>query len=130
MPRGRLDPNNGRTSCIDQSPLRPPEVVHGGGQFNLVVVQMEVDGQGDPTGTCCKLRPAGTTRPVGDWPKHWGGCIHEFDGHGIDAIGSDRDGEKRLTGKLDALYVHHGVEHASDDVSGAWLDPAFCSTRP
>ena len=27
-------------------------------------------------------------------------------------------------GELDALYVQHGVENASDDVSGAWLDPA------
>ena len=27
-------------------------------------------------------------------------------------------------GELDALYVQHGVEYASDNVSGAWLDPA------
>ena len=27
-------------------------------------------------------------------------------------------------GELDALYIQHGVEYASDDVSGAWLDLA------
>ena len=69
----------------------------------------------DQTGIFPKLRLAGTTRPVGGWPQHWGGCIYEFDGHGI---GNDLDGERRLAGK-----------YASPDVSGAWLDPGLVRQR-
>ena len=30
-----------------------------------------------------------------------------------------------LLDQLSALYVQHGIEAASDDVTGAWLDPAL-----
>ena len=110
--------------CQEASGGYPPEVVDNNGKFSLDGIQMEVDGKGDPTGKFRKVRPAGTTHPVGDWPDHWSDCIHEFDGHGIGAVGDDRDGGTRLMGELDALYVQHGVDYASDDVSGAWLDPA------
>ena len=66
-------------------------------------IQMEVDGEGDPTEKFRKVRPAGTTHPVGDWPDYWSDRIYEFDGHGIDAVGDDSDGEKRQMGELDAL---------------------------
>ena len=78
-----------------------------------------------PRGKFCKLRPASTTRPVGDWPDHWYDCICEFDRHGLDAVRDDMDGEKRLRGKLDALCVQHRVDYASDDISGAWLSPGL-----
>ena len=51
------------------------------------------------------------------------GIQTEVDGQGDGRNGGDRDGEKRLTGKLHALQVQHGAGHASDNVSGAWLDP-------
>ena len=111
--------------CQEAGGGYPPEVVDNSGQFSLVGIQMEVDGNGHPTGKFRKMRPAGTTSPVGDWPDHWSDCIHEFDGLSIDAVGDNRDGEKRSMGELDALYIQHGVEHASDDVSGAWLDPVL-----
>ena len=83
-------------------------------------IQMEVD-----TGKFRKMRRAGTTRPVGDWPYHWSGCIHVFDGHGIDAFPEDRIGEELLMSGLNSLYFQCGVESAYDDVSGAALDPAL-----
>ena len=30
-----------------------------------------------------------------------------------------------MADQLNALYVQHGIETASDDVSGAWLDPVL-----
>ena len=39
--------------------------------------------------------------------------------------GEDRTGEAILLDQLSALYVQHGIEAASDDVTGAWLDPAL-----
>ena len=32
-------------------------------------------------------------------------------------------------GELDAIYVQHEVEYASDDISGAWLDPVLVRER-
>ena len=49
--------------------------------------------------------------------------MHEFDGHGIEADPADRTGEIILASNLNSLYVQNGVEYASDDVSGAMLDP-------
>ena len=86
---------------------------------------MEVDGEGRHTGTFRRVRPAGTTKPAGDWPSHWSDMIHEFDGHGVNVMGDDRSGEDILADQLSALYAQHGVEMASDDVSGAWLDPTL-----
>ena len=51
--------------------------------------------------------------------------IHELDGHGIHVPGDDRSGETILLDQLNALYVQHGIDAASDDVTGAWLDPAL-----
>ena len=109
--------------CCEATGGYPPEIVNEQGEFTLDNIQIEVDGEGKSTGKFRKVRPAGVTRPPGDWPSHWADVIHEFDGHGIKADGEDRDGETILNEQLFALYVQNGVEVASDDVSGAWLDP-------
>ena len=49
--------------------------------------------------------------------------IHEFDGHGMSVPGEERSGEEIMADQLSALYAQHGVEMASDDSTGAWLDP-------
>ena len=85
---------------------------------------MEVDGEEQPTGRFRKNRPAGTSKPAGNWPGHWADPIHEFDGHGIGIEGEDRIGEELLLNELNALYVQNGIETAADDVSGSWLGPA------
>ena len=46
--------------------------------------------------------------------------IHELDGHGANVPGDDSSGEFMM-----ADHAKHGVEMASDDVSGAWLGPAL-----
>ena len=40
-------------------------------------------------------------------------------------MGDDRSGEEIVADQLSALYAQLGVEMASDDVSGAWLDPTL-----
>ena len=70
-------------------------------------------------------RPAGVLKPIGEWPEKWADYIHEIDGHGVDALPEDRQGENILINKLCSLYVQHGIEEAIDDVSGACLDPAL-----
>ena len=62
-------------------------------------------------------------KPKGDWPENWLDTVHEFDVHGIDADPLDRTGQAILNAHVSSLYVLHGVESASDDVSGADLDP-------
>ena len=110
--------------CCEASGGYPPDIVLNG-QFNLDNIQMEVDGEGRHTGKFRRARPAGTTKPAGDWPSHWSDMIHEFDGHGVNVAGDDRCGEEILSDQLSALYAQHGVEMASDDVSGAWLCPTL-----
>ena len=56
--------------CQEASGGYPPEVVDNNGKFSMDGIQMEVDGEGDPTGKCRKVRPAGTSHPLGDWPDH------------------------------------------------------------
>ena len=68
-------------------------------------------------------RPAGTLSPAGDWPAHWKDYTDEFDGHAMNVEGKDRTGENILASELSTLYVQHGIEYATDDVSGAALDP-------
>ena len=68
-------------------------------------------------------RPGETLKPKGDWPEIWLDTVREFDGHGIDSDPLDRTGELILDAHVSSLYVHHGVEYASDDVSGVDLDP-------
>ena len=51
--------------------------------------------------------------------------IHEFDGHDMNASGEDRVGESILLEQLSALYVQNGIDAASDDVTGTWLDPSL-----
>ena len=46
-----------------------------------------------------------------------------MDGHAIGVEGEDRSGEQLLNRELNTLYVQYGVEVATDDVSGASLDP-------
>lgn len=100
----------------------PPEIINNNGKFTLVGMQMEVDAQGESTGKF-RSRLAGVMRPRGSWPAHWAYCTHEFDGRVIDASGEDRNGEEALSRELSVLYVANGIEYASDDVSGAQLDP-------
>ena len=50
------------------------------GGFCLDNIQVEVDGDGKHAGKFRMSRPAGTTKPPGDWPLHWSDMIHEFDG--------------------------------------------------
>ena len=50
--------------CQEASGGYPPEVVDNNGEFSMDGIQMEVDGEGDPTGKFRKVRPAGTTHPV------------------------------------------------------------------
>ena len=66
--------------------------------------------------------------PPGSWPEHWGDFTHEPDGHGVDSEGGDNNGEDLLNRELMALYVQNGVEVASDDVTGAGLDPVLVHT--
>jgi hypothetical protein len=110
--------------CCEASGGHAPDATTVGG-FCLDNIQVEVDGEGKHTGKFRMSRPAGTTKPPGDWPSHWSDMIHEFDGHGIHVPGEDRTGEAILLDQISALYVQHGIEAASDDVSGAWLDPAL-----
>ena len=109
-------------ACCQASGGYPPEIVNIDGKFTLDGMQMEVDAQGESTGKF-RSRPAGVMRPRGSWPTHWTDSIHEFDGHGIDAPSEDRSGEESLSRELSVLYVANGIEYASDDVSGAQLDP-------
>ena len=62
-------------------------------------------------------------KPKGDWPENWPDTVHEFHGHGFGADPLDRRGEGILDAHVSSLYVQHGVEYASDDVSGADFDP-------
>ena len=48
-----------------------------------------------------------------------------MDGHGVDALAKDRQGENILVQELCSLYIQHGIEEAVDDVSGALLDPGL-----
>ena len=75
-------------------------------------------------------RPAGTISPAGDWPAHWKDYTHEFDGHAMNVEGEDRTGEDILAGELSTLYVQHGIEYATDDVSGAAFDPTSVRLKP
>ena len=68
-------------------------------------------------------RPAGISHPIGEWSSDWADFTHEFDGHGLDASPGYRSGERLLSGELQSLYEHHGIEEAVDDISGAQLDP-------
>ena len=68
-------------------------------------------------------RPGEMLKPKGDWPENWLDTAHEFDGHGIDAYPLHRTCKGILDAHVSSLYVQHGVEYASDDVSGADLDP-------
>ena len=97
------------------------------GGFDFSMIQMDVDLQGEITGKFRKKktsveRPGEMLKPKGDWPENWLDTVHEFDGHGIDADPLDRTGEGTLDAHVGSLYVQHGVEYASDDVSVADLD--------
>ena len=48
----------------------PPEIVNEKGEFSLSGMQMEVDDNGEATGKFRVKRPAGTSKPRGDWPEH------------------------------------------------------------
>ena len=67
-------------------------------------------------------RPGETLKLKGDWPENWLGTVHEFDAQGIDSDPLDRTGELILDAHVCILYAQHGVEYASDDVSGADFD--------
>ena len=110
--------------CCEASGGHSTEDVTMGG-FCLDNIQVEVDGEGKHTGKFRMSRPAGTTKPAGNWPSHWSDMIHEFDGHDMNAAGEDRTGESILLEQLSALYVQNGIDAASDDVTGAWLDPSL-----
>ena len=57
--------------------------------------------------------------------SHWSDMNHECDRHGVNVPGDDSFGEDMMTDQFNALCAKHGVESASDDVSGAWLCPAL-----
>ena len=133
-------------ACQEATGGYPPDIVDEKGMFTLDGIQFEVDDKDEPTGrwrsregvspdrspsSPLKMaggpkltsRPAGITMPKGDWPAHWADYTHEYDGHGIDALADDRDGEELLDRELASLYIQHGIEEAVDDVSGANLGP-------
>ena len=64
-------------------------------------------------------RPAGISKPIGDWPEWWADYTHEPDGHGVDYKPEDRSGEDILDKELFTLCVQNGAEEAVDDVSGS-----------
>ena len=59
----------------------------------------------------------------GDFPAHWGDGMHDGDGHGLRSGARDLEGEVLWKGELAALMIQGGIEYASDDVSGAHLQP-------
>ena len=61
--------------------------------------------------------------PIGDFSTHWGDGMHDGDGHGLRSGARDLEGEVLLKGELAALMIEGGIEYASDDVSGAHLQP-------
>ena len=103
---------------------RPRKIVNKNGEFDISNIQMEVDAQGDFTDNFRKktthvARPGETLKPKGDWPESRLDTVHEFNGHGIHSDPLDRTGEVILDAHVSSLYAQHGVEYASDDVSGA-----------
>ena len=90
----------------------------------LYGMQMKATAQGEVRNEFRMPRPAGATRPMGNWPEHRADYTHEYDGHGIDAAGDDRTGEEISSRELLSLYGENGVEAAYDDVSGAKLEPS------
>ena len=113
-----------RLLCCEASGGCPSEDVTVGG-FCLDNIQVEVHGEGKHAGSFRLGRPDGTMKPPGNLPSHWSDMIHEFDGHGIHVPGDDQSGETILLDQLNALYVQHGIDAGSDDVTGASLDPAL-----
>jgi hypothetical protein len=93
-------------------------------EFDLNVIQMEVEGEQQvPTGRFRRKRLNRAVSPPGNWPEHWKDTVHEEDGHSIEGLPEDREGENLLRQGMYALYTQAGVEYAVDDVSGAMLDP-------
>ena len=70
-------------------------------------------------------RPAGVLNPIGDWPEKWADHTHEIGGRGVDSQPEGRLGEHILVSELRGLYIQHGIEEATVDVSGAYLDLAL-----
>ena len=110
--------------CCEATGGYPPEIVVNG-KFTFDNVQIEVDGKGEATGKFQKARQVGVTHPTCVWTKHLADYIHEFDGHGNDATGDDRDGELFLGNGLHTMHVQNGIQMARNDVSGALLEPAL-----
>ena len=113
-------------ACRQASGGYPPEIVDSKGRFCLDGIQMEVDESGEATGKFrVRDRPGVVLKPEGEWPGHWGDFTHENDGHGLDAMPDDQDGENILGKELMSIYVQNGIESANDDVSGADLNPTM-----
>ena len=70
-------------------------------------------------------RPAGVLKTIGKLPEKWAHYTHDNDGHGVDSLPEYRRGENIFINEVCSLYVQHGIEEATDDVSGAYLDPAL-----
>ena len=64
-------------------------------------------------------------KPIGDYPQHWSGGIHELDGHALGSTLTSRDGEAALYHEMNAFWCQNGIEYAEDDVSRASVDPAL-----
>ena len=108
--------------CCEATGGYPPGIVTDG-KLSLDNIQIEIDGEGWHRGEFRKVRPIGSTKPPGDRPSHWSDMIHEFNGHGMDVPGEYRSVDDIMADQLSAPYALHGVEMASDNVTGAWLDP-------
>ena len=69
--------------------------------------------------------PGPIQKPIGSYPQHWSGGIHELDGHALGSTLTSNDGEAALHHEMDVFMAQNGIEYAEDDVSGASLNPAL-----
>ena len=100
--------------------------VDSNGKYSLDGIRVEgEDGKGAIEEQEMKRRPGENHKPKGAWPAHWGDFTHEPEGHNLDSNHGDANGEELLQRELMTIYAENGIQMASDDVSGASLDPAL-----
>ena len=83
-------------ACRQATGCDPPVGVLLGGERGLVNAHPSVGALlvGKIGGQSTDVdRPAGVLKPIGEWPEKWADYTHEIDGHGVDALPEDRQGE-------------------------------------